>query len=291
MNNKFKLFVALLACWVCAFAASAQNAERVITESSAPAEDIYIDDIVSKRLITDAKLMSYEPIREADIAWEKRVWRLVETREKMNLAWRAEEAPFFNILKDMIQNGDITVFEDEKFKEALTFEDVEKKLFDVDTITTFDYDTDEEKVQVVKNTKDWRNIYRFRVKEIWFFDEEASMMKNRIIGIAPLYEETVEGLDKPLEYPLFWVYYPEARTFLSKHRVISDNNDVAPMTWADLLDNRYFTSIIYKKSNVLDFKVDQYFDDKDPMFYFDKLMESEKIKNELFNFEHDLWEY
>lgn len=291
MNNKFKLFVALLACWVCAFAASAQNAERVITESSAPAEDIYIDDIVSKRLITDAKLMSYEPIREADIAWEKRVWRLVETREKMNLAWRAEEAPFFNILKDMIQNGDITVFEDEKFKEALTFEDVEKKLFDVDTITTFDYDTDEEKVQVVKNTKDWRNIYRFRVKEIWFFDEEASMMKNRIIGIAPLYEETVEGLDRPLEYPLFWVYYPEARTFLSKHRVISDNNDVAPMTWADLLDNRYFTSIIYKKSNVLDFKVDQYFDDKDPMFYFDKLMESEKIKNELFNFEHDLWEY
>ena len=88
------------------------------------------------------------------------------------------------------------------------------------------------------------------------------MMKNRIIGIAPLYEETVEGLDRPLEYPLFWVYYPEARTFLSKHRVISDNNDVAPMTWADLLDNRYFTSIIYKKSNVLDYKVEQYFDEK-----------------------------
>lgn len=291
MNNNFKLFVALLACWACISTASAQNAERVITESSAPAEDIYIDDIVNKRLITDAKLMAYEPVREADIAWEKRIWRLVETREKMNLSWRAEEAPFFNILKDMIQNGDITVFEDEKFKDALTFEDVEKKLFDVDTITTFDYDTYEEKVQVVKNTKDWRNIFRFRIKEIWFFDEEASMMKNRIIGIAPLYEETVEGLDRPLEYPLFWVYYPEARTYLSKHRVISDNNDVAPMTWADLLDNRYFTSIIYKKSNVLDYKVEQYFDEKDPMFGFDRLMESDKIKNELFNFEHDLWEY
>lgn len=291
MNNNFKLFVALLACWACVTVASAQNAERVITESSTPAEDAYIDDIVSKRLITDAKILSYEPVREADIAWEKRVWRLVETREKMNLAWRAEEAPFFNILKDMIQSGDITVFEDEKFKDALTFEDVEKKLFDVDTITTFDYDTYEEKVQVVKNTKDWRNIYRFRIKEIWFYDEEASMMKSRILGIAPLYEETVEGLDRPLEYPLFWVYYPEAREFLSKHRVISDNNDVSPMTWSDLFDSRYFTSIIYKKSNVLDYKVEQYFDDKDPMFGFDRLMESEKIKNELFNFEHDLWEY
>ncbi|MBK8698906.1 MAG: gliding motility protein GldN [Saprospiraceae bacterium] len=291
MNSNFKFFFTLLASVVYFSGLMAQNAERIITESSAPAEDIYIDDIVNKRLINEAKLMSYEPVREADIAWEKRVWRLVETREKMNLPWRAEEAPFFNILKDMIQNGDITVFEDEKFKDALTYTDVEKKLYDVDTITTFDYDTYEEKVQVVKNTKDWRNIYRFRVKEIWFFDEEASMLKSRIIGIAPLYEETVEGLDRPLEYPLFWVYYPEARNFLSKHRVISDNNDVAPMTWADLLDNRYFTSIIYKKSNVLDYKVEQYFDDKDPMFGFDRLMESEKIKQELFNFEHDLWEY
>ena len=48
MNNNFKLFVALLACWACMTTASAQNAERVITESSAPAEDIYIDDIVNK---------------------------------------------------------------------------------------------------------------------------------------------------------------------------------------------------------------------------------------------------
>ena len=48
--------------------------------------------------------MAYEPVREADIAWEKRIWDR-ETQEKMNLPWRAEEAPFFNILKDMIQNG------------------------------------------------------------------------------------------------------------------------------------------------------------------------------------------
>lgn len=269
----------------------AQNAEREITESSVPSEDIYIDDIVTKRLIAENKVLNYEPVREADISWEKRIWRLVDTREKMNLPWRAEEQPFFNILKDMIQNGDITVFGDEKFTNPLSFEDVEKQLVRIDTSMVFDPETYEETVKVVKNTKDWRNVVQFRVKEIWFFDKEASVLKNRIVGFAPLFAEEVAGLDRPLVYPLFWVYYPEARVPLSKFKVLSDNNDQAPMTWADLLDNRYFSSVIYKRSNVLNYKVEDYFDQTDEMFGMDVLFEGEKIKQELFNFEHDLWEY
>jgi hypothetical protein len=133
------------------------------TESSAPAEDIYVDDIVAKRMITESKVISYEPVREADIAWEKRIWRLVETREKMNLPWRAEEQPFFNVLKDLVKNGDITAFKDETFKEPIAFEDVEKSLVKIDTTETFDPETYEQKIKVTKNTKDWRNIFQFRV--------------------------------------------------------------------------------------------------------------------------------
>lgn len=267
------------------------NAERIITESSAPAEDIYIDDIVTKRMMTEAKILPYEPVREADIAWEKRIWRLVDTREKLNLVWRAEQQPLFNIFKELIQNGDITVFEKEDFKEALSFEAVEKKLYKVDTITKFNEETYLEEIKVIRNTRDWHDVNQYRVKEIWYFDEEASMLKNRIIAIAPMYAEIVDGLDKPLEYPLFWVYYPEARQFLSKYRVINDENDASPMTWSDLLDNRYFTSIIYKRTNVLDYSLKHYFSESDPMSGIDILMESDKIKQELFNFEHDLWEY
>ena len=286
-----KHFFILIASILIASNAFAQNAERIITESSVPAEDIYIDDIVTKRIMADNKILSYEPVREADIAWEKRVWRLIDTREKMNLPWRAEEQPFFNILKDMIQNGDITVFGDEKFTTPLTYEEVEKQLVRVDTTTTFDPETYEEKVVVTKNTKDWRNVFQFRVKEIWFFDKEASILKNRILGFAPIFAEEVEGLDRPLVYPLFWVYYPEARVPLSKFQVLSDENDQAPMTWSDLLDNRYFSSIIYKRSNVLNYKVEDYFDQTDEMFGMDVLFEGEKIKQEIFNFEHDLWSF
>ncbi|HMS67966.1 MAG: gliding motility protein GldN [Saprospiraceae bacterium] len=262
-----------------------------ITESSVPSEDIYIDDIVPRRMITESVVLPYEPIREADIAWEKRFWRIVDTREKINLAWRAEEMPFFNILKDLISNGDITAFDDEKFKTPLGASEVEGKLFKIDTIPSFDYDTYQEKIEVVKNTLDWRNIKKFRIKEIWFFDEQASVLKNRILGIAPIMEEVVEGLDRPLEYPLFWIYYPEARELLAKKRVMNDDNDMAPMSWADLIDNRFFSSVIYKRSNILDYRVEDYFDPKSDTANMDVLLQSEKIKEELFNFEHDLWEY
>jgi gliding motility associated protien GldN len=293
MKRFFLFSIASIFCVSISFAQDpAVKTEPVIkTESSAPSEDIYIDDIVAKRMTVESKVLSYEPVREADVAWEKRIWRLIDTREKMNLVWRAEEQPFFNILKDLLKNGDITVFGDEKFKEPLSYDDVEKKLVTIDTTEVFNSETYEQTIKVTKNTKDWRNITQFRVKEIWFFDEEASMLKNRIIGIAPMYSEIIEGVDRPLVYPLFYIYYPEARQYLAKYRVISDNNDVAPMTWADLLDNRYFTSIIYKKSNILDYKVEDFFDPLDEMVGIDKLMESEKIKQELFNFEHDLWEY
>jgi gliding motility associated protien GldN len=285
-NFSFVLILTLIAS-----VSYAQNAEEVITESTVPAEDIYIDDVVSKRLLTEARVLPYEPVREADIAWEKRIWRIIDTREKMNLVWRAEQKPLFNIFKEMIENGDITVFKDETFDDAMTFQEVEEQLFKVDTIATFDYDTYEEKIEVVKNVKDWRNINRYRVKEIWFFDEEASVLKSRIIGIAPIMEEIVAEGAPPVVYALFWVYYPEARQYLAKHQVISDENDVAPMTWTDLLDNRYFSSYIFKRTNVLDYRVEDYFDPASERLGFDILLTSEKIKNELFNFEHDLWEY
>ena len=88
------------------------------------------------------------------------------------------------------------------------------------------------------------------------------------------------------ELPLFWIYYPEAREVLAKERVVNPFNDAAPMTWSDLIEARFFSSYIYKQSNPLDLRLkDQYGEGTD------MLLESDKIKRELFNFEHDLWTY
>ncbi|MBK9254734.1 MAG: gliding motility protein GldN [Saprospiraceae bacterium] len=265
------------------------------TESSIPAEDIFIDDIVSKRLVVENKLLALQPIREADISWEKRIQRVIDTREKLNLPFRSQELNLFNTLRQMIQNGDITVFSDEKFTTALTPEQVDGKLSKVDTIPDFDYETYTEVIKIVKNDVNWENIYSYRVKEVWYFDKQRSRVDVRILGIAPIYVSPEDEANGIPPYPLFWVYYPEARMPLSKFRVFNDNNDIAPMTWTDLFDTRVFTSYIYKKSNVLDYRLKDYFI-PDPNAEVDRtgidmLLQSEKIKNELLNFEHDLWEY
>lgn len=283
------LFLGPLTSW-------AQNEdEEIRTESSQPTEDIYVDGLLRKKLVTDNRLLPLQPLREGDIGWELRIQRMIDTREKLNLKFRSQELNLFNALRQLIGNGDITVFADDSFTAPLTKEEVEAKMSKVDTITDFDYDTYTEVLKIVKNDINWEKINSYRVKEIWFFDKQRSVMDCRILGIAPIYASD-DDISKGIPpYPLFWVYYPEARFPMSKMRVFNDFNDMAPSTWADIFDRREFTSYIYKKSNVLDYRLKDYFvpdpDDDSNQAGIDMLLQSDKIKNELLNFEHDLWEY
>ena len=262
-----------------------------VTESGTPLEDIYIDGIVKRTLVEESPVIEYDHIREADVAWERKMWRILDTREKMNIAFRSPKAPFFSILRSMAENGDIAIFRDEFFREPLTTEEVDKKLNRVDTTLVWDPDTYEEKLQVVRNEINWEDIKQFRLKEVWYFDKELSVMKNRILGIGPILQSIDEDTGEfKYQEVLFWVYYPEARYPLAKQRVQNSNNDIAPMSWYDLLENRFFASYIIKESNPLDLRVKDLINGYEREGI-DRLMESDRIKAELFNFEHDLWEY
>ena len=145
--------------------------------------------------------------------------------------------------------------------------------------------------RVVRNTINWEDIKQFRMKEVWYFDKELSTLKVRILGIGPILQ-SIDDETGEFKYQevLFWIYYPEARYALAKHRVQNGNNDIAPMSWYDLFEQRFFASYILKQSNPLDLRVED-------VYYgyeragIDRLMQSDRIKAELFNFEHDLWEY
>jgi len=280
--------------FVILFGMTAQ-AQTEKTESSVPSEDIFLDDVVEKKLVKENRLLPYQPIREADIPWEMRVQRVIDTREKLNLVFKSQELNLFNALVGMVRNGDITIFSDEKFKNILTAEDIDKKLSSIDTITDFDYDTYTEVIKIVKNDINWENIYSYRIKEIWYFDKETSTMRNKILGIAPIYASPKDEQNGIPPSPLFWVYYPEARESFSKQRVFNDLNDISPNTWAEVFDNRHFTSYVYKRSNVLDYRLKDFYaanpDAEKDMSGIDMLLHSDKIKAELFNIEHDLWEY
>ncbi|NET39991.1 MAG: gliding motility protein GldN [Cyanothece sp. SIO1E1] len=281
----------LLLTFVAPLSLSAQVPDNIMMDAGEEDQDNKdrpLDDIVEKRTITEKRVLAYDHIREADIFWEKRVWRVIDTREKMNLPFAYPERPFFSILMDAAEEGEITVYsvEDDKFSQRLTPDEVKAMGASVDTITTFDPVTYEEKIEIVTNDINPEDVKRFRIKEIWFFDEETSTLQVRILGIAPLLDVKDENTGEfRYEQPMFWVYYPEARETLARERVFNFKNDSTNQTWEDLLEARFFSSYIIKASNVHDRRLQEY------LSGVDLLLESEKIRQEIFNFEHDLWSY
>ena len=265
----------------------AQTPEDIMTEASDPDEDRPLDDIVEKRITFEKRVLPYDHIREADIFWEKRIWRVIDVREKMNLPFAYPERPFFTILMEAASAEEITVYstEDDKFTSPLTPDEVASMGATVDTVITFDPETYEEQIQIVRNELNPEDVKRFRLKEIWFFDEETSTMQVRILGIAPLIDVKDDNGNFRYEKPMFWVYYPEARETLARERTFNFGNDTSPMTWEDIFEMRFFSSYIYKESNVFDRRLQEY------LSGVDLLLEADKIKQEIFNFEHDLWSY
>ncbi|TAK40356.1 MAG: gliding motility protein GldN [Saprospiraceae bacterium] len=286
MKFAFKIFGLGLFLTV-ANIAVAQQPDNILTESSDPNAGQPIDDIVEKRITVEKRLLPYDHVREADIFWEKRIWRVIDIREKMNLPFAYPERPFFSILMDAATSGEITVYgtEDDKFTNKLIPDEVASMGATIDTVITFDPETYEEQLQVVRNDLNPEDVKRFRLKEVWFFDEETSTLQVRILGIAPLIDVKDENGNFRYEKAMFWVYYPEAREILSREQVFNLGNDASPVTWEDLMEMRYFSSYIYKESNVKDRRLQDY------LSGVDLLLEADKIKQEIFNFEHDLWSY
>lgn len=287
MNLALKLFGFVFFLAFLGNTATAQTPDNILTESSDPNAGKPLDDITQKSITTERQVLGYDHVREADIFWEKRIWRVIDIREKMNLPFAYPERPFFSILMDAATAGEITVYstEDDKFSSQLTPDEVASMGATIDTVITFDPETYEEQIQVVRNDINPEDVKRFRMKEVWFFDEESSTLQVRILGIAPLIDKTDENGNFLYEKPMFWVYYPEARETLARERVFNIGNDASAITWEDLMEMRYFSSYIFKESNVRDRRIQDY------LTGVDILLEADKIKQEIFNFEHDLWSY
>jgi gliding motility associated protien GldN len=266
--------------------------EPVENKDDIPADpDAPLDGIVERKLILEKQVLPWEPIREADILWSKRVWRVIDVREKINLPFVYPEMPFFTVLmkgiQDTTQSNSITCYkaDNDKFKYKMSSQELQSILSRADTITQIDPNTYETKIKVVFNKINPDDIKRYRVKEDWYFDRQQSVLKVRIVGIAPLKDVTNEAGEFLYEQPLFWIRYPDCREYLARHRAFIEGNDSNPMSWEDLFEQRRFSSYVWKESNVHNRRLQDYLQG------IDLLLEGEKIKAEIFNFEHDLWSY
>jgi gliding motility associated protien GldN len=245
----------------------------------------------------DKKPVAYDFVREADVMWSKTVWRTLDMREKINLPlyYPLEEDncrnSLWEVIKRGIMEGKITaygdpVFDDE-FRHPLTIEQAAKVMFSKDTVVTINPNTLLPETVLVDNQVTPDKIMRYWVKEVWFFDRERSVMEVRIVGICPLIEKMDPNTGEFRAYsPLFWLYFDECRPVFAKEPVLWwKANTAAQPSLDEVFQKRIFSSFIHKESNVYNRKIIEY---KQGM---DALLEAEKFKEDIFNFEHDLWHY
>ncbi len=247
-----------------------------------------IDGVFNRTLVKEKMPLAYENVREADVLWEKKIWRVIDLREKINLSFANPQKSFFEILHEGAKEGKITAYStgNDNFSTPIPTEDVKKIGVRTDTISIFDMEGNGVTTKTVENTFDYESVHQLRVKEVWFFDKKTASLQVRIIGIAPLIDEYDNSGNFKYTRPLYWVYYPNCRNLLAKEPFSSvASNDANPTSWEDALEMRLFSSYITKESNIYDRRLEDY------LASTDLLLEGEKIQQSIFNYEQDLWSY
>ncbi len=280
--------IAIIAALILLFTGTGLKSFAQVLDNQ-PSDVVYYDNNDDRNI----KPVQFQPVRKADIMWSKRIWREIDFRQKMNQPFYYPIVPhnnwqsFMTILMNALKEGSITAYQispTDEFLVPLTYQEIITSQIDTQHIVLTrpnppyeEYDT------VVTSEFDPAKVMRLRIKEDWYFDKKRSQMEVRIQGICPVMIKQRDGQD--FSEPLFWIYFPEARPILSQALVFNKFNSAARLTYDELFIKRIFSSYIYKEQNVYDRRISEYAQG------LDALLESERIKDELLNFEQSLWEY
>jgi gliding motility associated protien GldN len=255
----------------------------------------YKDGIYDKENTLNKRYVPYTHLREADVMWEKRTWRRIDMREKVNQPLYypkdmvVSRISFLQLLVKYVLVGQIIAFVDEEFQVPYEKSAIRDKLvLKEDSVDQEQFDKDGNSFTVkmpgaIDSTWMFENFATVDVKEDWFFDRQKSVLEVRILGLGiNAYKKGKEDLGP---VPQFWVYFPACRPYFAKHEVYNTKNDSERRTFEDIFWKRQFSSVVYKETNVYDREIESYSKG------LDALLESDRIKMDIFRWEHDLWHF
>jgi len=256
-------------------------------------------EVYEKTHIPKKEPVPYKFTREADVYWSKTIWRIIDLKEKMNL-------PLYYPTEATMSRPNLVKLITESIKNEGT------KIYDPITKVEFTVETSRDEVErglgagkdsalvdgvwkfAPKDPK-YEQVTKLELKELWFFNKQYSSIEVRIVGLCPIRvyskadnnavadSSAAETLEQK---KLFWVYYPDVRRILTQNSAFNVKNDAQNISYDDLFTQRRFSSYIIQESNA--------YNDRAIVEYqngMDVLYESERIKESIFTWEHDLWEY
>jgi gliding motility associated protien GldN len=257
------------------------------------------------------KPLPYGYVHDRDVLMGKTTWEIIDLDERINFPLYypidtsnigKDRRSLFDVLLKGIKSGKITeVYTDSYFNTKKTFKDMSSSFTYIDT-------TNAGKEEINNYPEDYKSgnkvldpqyinkkelgaidVADYKIKGFWYFDKRQSELKYRLLGICPVSPEAKEiGAENQDFIELFWVYFPAVREILHEAKAFNNRNSAMPISFDDMLNSRRFNGELYKEENVYgDREISEYMRENSQM----QLLESERVKDKIRDFEQDMWNY
>ncbi len=251
-----------------------------------------VDGVFIRENNFNKRPVNYNFELESYMMWSKRVWRVIDLREKINHPFYYPIEPthsmrnLVTVIRDGICSGELTPYDPLSDEFDYRLETGEACVLGEKKDTLIELDDEGNPILIPINEPfPTQNIRRLRIKEDWFFNSKRSVLDVRIIGICPVEEMYDEMGEYKGDRLLYWMYMPELRHTIANSPAPNPHSDVERRTYDDLLNKRKFSSYIMKESNVYGRSISKYKQN------IEALLESKRIESTIFTYEQDLWEY
>ena len=256
------------------------------------------------QLISDNdKPLAYGYVHDRDVLMGKTTWEIIDLSEKINFSLYfpidtanigSDRRSLYDVLTKAMKNGKITeVYTDSYFNTKKSLKDIQGSLSRIDTT-----DVGREQINagqavaaenILKQDLTAQDVTQYKIKGYWYFDKRQSELKYRLLGICPVTPDVYTMNSDEKDYiELFWIFFPAAREVLHEAKAFNDKNSAMPVSFDQILNSRRFNSTIYKEENMYgDRAIKDYMKDNAQ----NQLLESERVKEKIRNFEQDMWNY
>ena len=249
------------------------------------------------------KPLSYGYVHDRDVLMGKTTWEIIDLSERINFALYfpidtanigSDRRSLYDVLTRAMKSGELTeVYTDGYFNTKKSLQDIQGSLTRIDTT-----DAGREQINaggaiseeyILRQDLSAADVTEYKIKGYWYFDKRQSELKYRLLGICPITPDVYSMNSEEKDYiELFWVFFPAARDVLHDAKAFNEKNSAMPISFDQILNSRRFNSVIYKEENVYgDRGIDEYMKDNAQ----NQLLESERVKDKIRNFESDMWNY
>ncbi len=286
---------------LCVLVASGSFAQANILNAKKP-QEIGVRTEDQKKLDND-KPLEYGYVDDRDIMWSKMTWEIVDLDERANFPLYYpidtnnignNRRSLYDVLMTSVNKGDIeNIYDDSYFTAKRTVADIRDALTLKDTtdlgFEQFNAEGIVDPQYIRRRDITAADIMEYHLKGLWYFDKRQGELKYRLLGIAPVAPDVnFIDSDDPDPVELFWVWFPDARVVLHEAKAFNNRNSNVPASFDHLLNSRRFNGMIYREENVYgDRQVKEYISENALM----QLLESDRIKENIRNFEQDMWSY